>query len=145
MRGGSTAPTVLRARLAALRGPGRWGARLLDELLLDSGGHTPIERRFLAIMRRAGLPRAATQIVHRRDRRTVARVDFSFDAYDLVVEVSGRVGHTSDAERARDAQRRNELQDLGRRVYECTRVQLDDEAGVVATMRSRLAAAGWRR
>jgi very-short-patch-repair endonuclease len=37
-----------------------------------------------------------------------------------VVEVSGEKGHSSPAERARDAQRRNELQDFGRRIYEFT-------------------------
>ena len=47
VRSGATAPVVLATRLGELRGPGRWGARRLDELLLDSGGHTILERRFL--------------------------------------------------------------------------------------------------
>ena len=67
-------------------------------------------------MRAGGLPRPTTQLIHGRDGRTVARVDFCFEAHGLVVEVSGSRGHSSPAERAEDAQRRNELQDLGRQV-----------------------------
>jgi Protein of unknown function (DUF559) len=139
VRSGATAPVVLARRLGELRGPGRWGARRLDELLLDSGGHTILERRFLALMRTAGLPRPTPQVVHRRDRRTFARVDFLFEEHGIVVEVSGRKGHASDAERARDAQRRNELQDIGRRVFEYTYRQVTREpAYVIRTMRARL-------
>jgi very-short-patch-repair endonuclease len=135
----ASSPIVLVDRLAALRGPGRWGARRLDELLLDSGGHTLLERRFLQLMRMAGLPRPRTQVVHRRDGRTFARVDFLFDEHAIVVEVSGRRGHASDAERAKDAQRRNELQDVGRRVFEYTYQQVIGDSGYVTrTMRERL-------
>jgi very-short-patch-repair endonuclease len=90
-------------------------------------------------MREAGLPRPTPQVVHRRDGRTFARVDFIFEEHSIVVEVSGRKGHASDAERAKDAQRRNELQDVGRRVYEYTYRQVTQEPGyVVRTMRVRL-------
>jgi very-short-patch-repair endonuclease len=54
------------------------------------------------------------------DDRFVARVDFLYREHGVVVEVSGRLGHSSPEERARDAQRRNELQDLGLKVYEFT-------------------------
>ena len=57
----------------------------------------------------------------------------------MVVEVSGRKGHASDAERAKDAQRRNELQDVGRRVYEYTYDQVMRHPDhVISTMRERL-------
>jgi very-short-patch-repair endonuclease len=139
VRSGASAPLVLINRLAALRGPGRWGARLLDELLLDSGGHTLLERRFLALMRQEGLPRPRTQVVHRENGRTYARVDFLFDAHGVVVEVSGRRGHSTPAERAKDAQRRNELQDAGRKVYEYTWADVTTRPDyVVTTMRQRL-------
>ena len=139
VRRGLSSPEALGRRLAELRGPGRWGARLLDQLLLDSGGHTVLERRFLQLVRRAGLPRPRTQVVHRRDGRTFARVDFLFDEAGVVIEVSGRKGHSSPSERARDAQRRNELQDIGRRVYEYTWEQVTQRADwVIETLRSRL-------
>ena len=92
----------------------------MEELIVDSGGHTMLERRFLQLVRLAGLPRPRTQVVHRKNGRHVARVDFLFDEAGVVIEVTGRLGHSTPTERARDAQRRNEFQDIGRRVYEYT-------------------------
>ncbi len=120
VRSGASAPLVLERRLGELRSQGRWGVRLLDRLLVDTGGHTMLERRFIELAREAGLPRPTPQVIFQRDGRAFARVDFHFRPYDVVVEVSGRLGHSSPAERARDAQRRNELQDAGQRVYEYT-------------------------
>ena len=146
VRLGLTSPSALVARLDALRGPGRWGCRLLDELLVDSGGHTMLERDFLRLTRVGRLPRPRTQVIHRRDGSTYARVDFLFDPYAVVVEVSGRKGHSSPNERQIDAQRRNELQDAGRRVFEYTYEDVSRRPDhVIATMTQRLAAAGWAR
>ena len=139
VRIGSDGPIVVGDPPGRAAGPGRWGAPRLDDLLLDSGGHTILERRFLQLMRKAGLPKPRTQVVHQRDGRTFARVDFLFDDHGVVVEVSGRRGHASDAERARDAQRRNELQDIGLKVYEYTFRQITrDSSSVIRTMRARL-------
>jgi len=99
VRLGLSSPFALRTRLDELRGPGRWGARHLDQLLVDSGGHSMLERRFLELVRRAGLPRPSTQVIHRRGATTFARVDFLFEAFRVVVEVSGRLGHSSPTER----------------------------------------------
>lgn len=138
VRSGASSPSLLVERLTALRGKGRWGVRLLDRLLVDTGGHTMLERRFLTLMRRAGLPRPSTQVIHRHDGRAYARVDFCFQDVGIVVEVSGRKGHSSPAERARDAQRRNELQDAGRLVYEYTWEDVTRRQDHVArTMRQR--------
>ena len=146
VRSGASSPIVLEQRLAALRSSGQWGVRLLDELLVDTGGHTILERRFLEVVRDAGLPRPTPQVIFRRDGRAFARVDFRFEPYHLVVEVSGRKGHSSPAERARDAQRRNELQDAGELVYEYTWEDVTAGASmVVRTLAARLHAAGWRR
>jgi very-short-patch-repair endonuclease len=146
VRLGLTSPFVLARRLSELRGRGRWGARLLDELLPDSGGHTLLERRFLTLVREAELPRPATQIVHRHEGNSVARVDFLFDPFDVVIEVTGRQGHSSPRERAHDAQRRNELQDVGRKVYEYTWGDVTARPMYVQrTLTSRLHRAGWRR
>jgi hypothetical protein len=92
VRMGLSSPAALLHRLKGFRGPGRWGCRLLDGLLVDSGGHTMLERRFLSLVRRAGLPRPTPQVIHRRDGRAIARVDFLFEAVGVVVEVSGRKG-----------------------------------------------------
>jgi hypothetical protein len=142
VRTGASAPLVVERRLSELRGPGRWGCRVLDRVLLDAGGHTMLERRFLELMRAAGLPRPSTQVVFRSDQRTVARVDFRYPELGIVVEVTGRRGHSSPSERARDAQRRNELQDIGVRVFEYTWEDVTRRATYVTeSMRERLAAA----
>lgn len=146
IRTGASAPVVIERRLAVLRGPGRWGCRRIDELLLDSGGHTMLERRFLELVRRAGLPRPIPQVVVRDGDRTMARVDFMYRELQVVVEVSGQLGHASAAERARDAQRRGELLDAGFRVYEYTWDDVTRRSAYVASsLERRLVAAGWRR
>ncbi len=134
-----SSPEVLARRLAALRGSGRWGCRLVEDMIDDSGGHTHLERRFLELVREAGLPRPRMQVVFRADGKHVARVDFLFDAFGVVVEVSGQKGHATPSERARDAQRRNELQDLGLRVFEYTFDDVTKRSDMVRrTLRARL-------
>jgi len=134
-----SSPEVLARRLAELRGSGRWGCRLVEEMITDSGGHTMLERRFLELAREAGLPRPRTQVVFGSDDRFIARVDFLFQEVGVVVEVSGQKGHASPSERARDAHRRNELQDLGLRVFEYTWDDVTKRpAWVRQTLRMRL-------
>jgi very-short-patch-repair endonuclease len=136
-----SAPEVILRRLTDLRGSGRWGCLRVESLLTDAGGHTMLERRFLELVRLAGLPRPRTQVVFRVGGRHVARVDFLFEDVGVVVEVSGQKGHSSPSERLRDAQRRNELQDLGLRVFEYTYEEVTQQSAmVVRTLRLRLAA-----
>ena len=138
-----SSPEVLARRLGALRGSGRWGCRLVEDMIVDSGVHTHLERRFLELVREAGLPRPRMQVVFRVDGRHVARVDFLFDDFGVVVEVSGQKGHASPADRARDAQRRNELQDLGLRVFEYTFDDVTKRSDMVRrTLLARLTAPG---
>jgi very-short-patch-repair endonuclease len=139
VRDGLTSPAFLEWRLTALRSRGRRGVRLLDELLPDSGGNSDLERRFLALVRKARLPRPMCQEIFRRDGKTIARVDFRFLPTRVIAEVSGRRGHASDAERAKDARRRNELQEVGFVVLEFTNRQVrDDEPYVVRSLRAHL-------
>jgi very-short-patch-repair endonuclease len=134
-----SSPEVLTRRLDGLRGSGRWGCRLVEEMIVDSGGHTHLERRFLELVRDAALPTPRKQVVFRAGSRHVARVDFFFEEFDVVVEVSGQKGHASPGERARDAQRRNELQDLGVRVFEYTFHDVTERSQMVRrTLRARL-------
>jgi very-short-patch-repair endonuclease len=80
------------------------------------------------------MDRPRTQVVHRDAAgRHVARVDFEFKDRWLIVEVTGRLGHITDAERARGAQRRNELQDLGHTVIEYTSTQVFEQPTWVVT------------
>jgi very-short-patch-repair endonuclease len=144
IRSRSSSPVVLVERLSNLRGPGRWGCRLVESLLVDAGGESVLERRFLEIIREAALPRPATQIVITNGHHRIGRVDFVWDDLRVVVEVSGSLGHSSPSERTKDAQRRNELQDDGWKVYEYTYQDVVDRPSAVArSIRSRLIAAGW--
>ena len=142
IRLGLTHPIVLAERLQTLRGSGRWGCRLIDRLLPDAGGHSPLERTFLEIVRSIGVERPETQVVQRDAHgRHIARVDFLFPAEALVVEVNGRRGHVSDGERSKDARRRNELQALGFRVVEYTTDHLrHDRRWVANDLRQHLRA-----
>lgn len=117
VRHGVTSPIVLARRLAQLAS-GDHTAASLGRLLPDSGGHSILERRFLELVRRAGLSRPELQVVRRSGGRTIARVDCLWADVDLVVEVSGRLGHATDLERERQAIRRDELEDQGLRVKE---------------------------
>jgi very-short-patch-repair endonuclease len=47
------------------------------------------------------------------------------------VEVTGRLGHTSDRDRQKDARRRNALQQLGKEVIEFTTVDVVSSPGYV--------------
>ncbi len=58
LRLGWTSEPFLRRRLADLRHRGRAGVRLLDRALDGAGGHSRLEREFLALVRRGRTPEA---------------------------------------------------------------------------------------
>lgn len=120
VRNGQVSVDHLRRRIRSRRHRGLRGVRLLDSLLVDSGGTNRLERRFLALCRTGGLPRPKCQVVHRRGTQTVARVDFHFAPLPLVAEVEGQIGHASPRQRQRDATRRRDLADAGRDVVSFT-------------------------
>lgn len=138
-----SSPEVLTRRLAMLRGSGRWGCRLVEGMLVDSGVHTHLQRRFLELVREAGLPTPRTQVVFLSGGGHVARVDCFFEEFQMVVEVSGRKGHVNAIERARDVQRRNELHDLGVRVFEYTFEDVTERSDMVRrTLLARMSSSG---
>jgi very-short-patch-repair endonuclease len=130
----TTLPRLTR-RISELA-PGRRGIRILRELLLDSGGESFLERRFLGLLRSARLPRPACQVSYTASGRAM-RVDFEFQTTNVIVEVSGRVGHTSDRDRQKDARRRNALQQIGKTVLEFTTVDvMSNPDYVLSTLRT---------
>jgi very-short-patch-repair endonuclease len=132
-----TSLPTLRRRLAQLGGSGRVGVGLLRELLLDSGGESHLERRFLRLVRENGLSRPQTQVTFKGTTSRAIRVDFLFGS--VVVEVSGRLGHTADRDRQKDARRRNQLQQDGFVVLEFTTADVIDDPGhVLGTLRRSL-------
>ncbi|HQV57032.1 MAG TPA: hypothetical protein PKV27_03395 [Ilumatobacteraceae bacterium] len=84
------------------------GSRILFDALVDTGGESRLERRFLKLVREAGLPRPALQRVYRSGTRLVARVDADFGD-GRVVEVEGHRTHSSRQQRQADERRRNDL------------------------------------
>ena len=111
---------------------------VLIAAMVDTGGESALERRFLAIVRHAGLPRPALQRTYRNGTRTMARVDAEF-AGGLVVEVAGHGTHATRLQRQRDAQRHTELTLRGKRVLTFT---YDDMYGRPAWVIATLGSAG---
>lgn len=128
-----TSLSTLSRRIGELVGSGRVGSPMLRARLLDTGGDSYLERRSLGLVRKAGLPRPTCQVVHQTDGQRIARVDFQFAGTNVIVEVSGRLGHISDSDRQRDARRRNALQQSGHVVMEFTTADVLDEKDYVVT------------
>lgn len=105
----------LRTRVVAEHRSGVNGSRLLLDALVDTGGESRLERWFLALCRRAGIPRPLTQRVYRAGTQVVARVDAEFPG-DLIVEVSGHGTHSTRRQIQRDEERRTLLTLRGKRV-----------------------------
>jgi len=124
----------LRTRVVAQHSRALNGGRQLLEAMVDTGGESRLERWFLGLVRRAGLPRPVLQKVFRAGSRTVARVDAIFPG-GLVVEVAGHGTHATRRQRQSDAQRQTELTLRGLRwitfTYEDVR---DRPAWVVARL-----------
>lgn len=117
VRLGLTSIGFLRRRLDDLWYPGRPGSGRLRRLFADGPIESWLERRFLRLVREAGLPEPMVQQrFHDRDGGVI-RVDFAFEPTPVVVEVGGQLGYLDPGERRRKEQRRNELQLLGKVVY----------------------------
>jgi hypothetical protein len=109
----------LRRRIVDDLASNEWHRQTLIDSMVDSGGESSLERRFLAIVRRAGLPRPQLQRIYRSGTRTLARVDAEF-AGGLLIEVAGHGTHASRLQRQHDAQRQTELTLRNKRVVTFT-------------------------
>lgn len=135
-----TAPSVVVQRLDDL-GRRRHGGAVLERLLRAGTVESWLERRFLALARRSGLPPLVLQRRYEA-HGVVARVDFEFLDAPIVVEVGGRRGYLSRDERQRQERRRNALQLAGRTIYFFTRDDVvDDPQYVTRTLCAALNAA----
>jgi very-short-patch-repair endonuclease len=106
-----------------------------DRLMELAGVESWLERALLHLVRGTGLRKPGMQRTYRRDDVHVARVDFDFAPLPIVVEVGGKRGYMSVAERQRQERRRNELQLLGRVIYFFTTEDVvEDPAYVVRTL-----------
>ncbi|HEY3484171.1 MAG TPA: type IV toxin-antitoxin system AbiEi family antitoxin domain-containing protein [Ilumatobacteraceae bacterium] len=143
LRDGLISEDLLHRRIAALRQRGRYGIpRLLEALEggeIARGGHSWLERRFLELLHEHGLPKPRTQQVLTRRKDQLVRVDFFFEASNLVVEVLGYRWHRTQAQMRADASRANALMLAGRRCLQFVyRDVVEEPDHVVATVRIAL-------
>jgi very-short-patch-repair endonuclease len=134
LRDGWTSEPFLRRRLAA--STGQRGRRALIAALDGPIAHSYLERRFLALVRSAGLPLPRTQVTYRLDR--VVRVDAVWEDEWVVAEVMGHRFHCTALDLQREAQRRNELQDAGFEVLEFPTVEIADRPAAVVGRLARV-------
>ena len=146
LRDGGTNEDLLHRRVQALRSQGRFGLPLLHEVLAgheaSRGGHSWLEREYLRLAARAGLPRPEVQQVLSRAGDRLVRVDCRFAGTNVVVELLGYRFHRTRGQMASDAARYNALLADGYAPYQFTYGQIVSEADyVVATTRIALSAA----
>lgn len=118
LRDGKVSEDYLHRRIARWRVSGRNGIRPLLDVLegieVTRGGHSWLEREFLRLMKRAGLPQPDTQqVLGKRGEKKLIRVDFRFPGTHLVVEVLGVRFHRSKTALMGDVERVNALQTMG--------------------------------
>jgi very-short-patch-repair endonuclease len=132
--------TALRRRLikpAQLRGGGRLAHAIA---LADPRAESVLESALRVLLRQAGLPRPQTQRVVRSGDAFVARVDFCWPSFRLIVETDGRRWHDPTDARDLDRRRDNACAVMGWRVLRFTWAEvLHDPEYVVATVRAALA------
>lgn len=119
-RDGQVSDAWLWWRLEHLRCRGRDGVTVLERILRERQRLGPteswLEHRFMELLTDAGLPLPTVQRRVRVRGNSVARVDASYDAVGLVIELDGHASHTTREQRDRDERRRNRLVLAGRRV-----------------------------
>jgi hypothetical protein len=124
LRDGMTSEQFLHRRIVELRRRGRPG---LDHLLgviegteRTRGGHSFLEREYLAYLADVGLPAPDTQQVLARRGTTLVRVDCRFPGTNVIVELLGYRWHRTKEQMQTDAARVNVLQLAGFDVYQFT-------------------------
>lgn len=123
---------ALDACLTRHRRRGRPGvSRLSDALHARGDGafatESVLERRFLALCDRFGIPLPRTQVRLEARGRVFARCDCVWEDARLIVELDGRRGHTQLVNRELDAARDQEAIALGWRVMRVTWQQVTGE------------------
>ena len=136
---------LLHQRIASIRCRGRYGIPKLIDVIegceASRGGHSWLERRFLEICARAGLPAPTCQEVVTDAKGKMVRVDFRFPGTRVVVEVLGYRWHRgSRTQFSRDVERINALVRDGMLPIQFTYDHVTlEEAWVVSEVRTTLA------
>jgi hypothetical protein len=138
-----TSEDFLHRRIVELRCRGRAGLAGLVSVLegneITRGGHSWLERHFLVLLARAGLPRPQTQaIVGTRNLRLI-RVDCQFPGTNVVVELLGYRFHRTVMEMQNDAERMNRMILDGLHPLQCTYIDVAGESPtMIASIREAL-------
>ena len=146
IRDGLTDENHLLRRIHELRGRGRHGLPKLVDVISGSeitrGGHSWLEREFLAVSNRAGLPQPLTQQVLSRAKDRLVRVDCRYPGTRVVVELLGYRWHRTREHLRRDIERMNALVLDGFLPLQCTTAQLIEEPEwILGAIRIALASA----
>jgi hypothetical protein len=135
LRDGKYSEELVHRRIVALRSPGRYG---IDRLLAaiegrdaKRGGHSWLERRFLALLAEAGLPRPLTQQVLTKAGDRLVRVDCRFPGTRVVIELLGYRWHRTREQLNPDTERFNALVADGFQPYQFTYDQVTESAAAV--------------
>ena len=124
IRDGLLSEDLLHRRAMALRSQGRYGLPLLAEVIagfeVTRGGHSWLEREYLRLLDRAGLPAPDLQQVLSHTGERLVRVDCRFPGTNVVVELLGYRFHRSKRDMSRDALRANALLADGYKPYQFT-------------------------
>lgn len=140
----------LRWMLEQRRCRGRNGVAALERALdaRDLIGPTEswLERHFVRLLDAAGLARPVLQRRIARRSGRAARVDFLYEANDLVIEVLGYAYHRTPEQIGADTMRANELQLCGLTVLQFTSRTIEEAPSeVVALVRAALLRPSARR
>jgi hypothetical protein len=135
--------TELVVAFNALAVRGRRGIAKVRPLLEARGdgylaATSELERRFVAFIRRNGLPEPVAQLPMFLDDRPVGVVDFAYPEARLIVELDGRRGHTQLLDRENDLRRDGKITAHGWRVVRITWRMLHDRPDEVVTNLRRL-------
>jgi hypothetical protein len=118
LRRGWFRTTTVWQRWEQLGGDLRPGGRVVRAVLeRKTSGERPVgsilETRFRQVLRRAGLPEPIAQFDVVDGEEFIARVDFAYPAFGVVIEVDGEERHSGRSPRKHDARRDRRLVALG--------------------------------
>ena len=123
LRQGLTSLPRLRWRLQVLGKQGRRGAGALRRILDEYQGAVPdshLERKFLLLFRKGGMPPPVKQLAVREGGKVLARLDLAYPELKLAIEVDGYRHHSGKPAWKRDRERQNLLTSRGWRVIHFT-------------------------
>lgn len=125
--------TSLHLMLDDLRGRGRAGIGIMRELIGARGEgyrapESQLERRFEDLVTSAGLPAPDRQVDLCDEEGFIARVDYLFTRFDLVVFIDSDRYHTAKLDREHDDRQTARLQRLGYRVLRIAEYDLRFES-----------------